>query len=81
MEMTLRSPVGYGPLEAVEGVERVVPEGQDLVVHAAEREGIVADVVAGVGRSGGDITDLRVRRPNLEDVFVQLTGAALKGEE
>jgi ABC-type multidrug transport system ATPase subunit len=81
MEMTLRSPVGYGPLERVEGVERVVPEGQDLVVHAREREGIVADVVAGVGRSGGDIADLRVRRPNLEDVFVQLTGAALKGEE
>jgi len=80
IEIGLRAPVHYGPLERVPGVERVVPDGKDLVVHAAEREGVVADVVAGVGRSGGDIADLRVRRPNLEDVFVKLTGEALGGD-
>jgi ABC-type multidrug transport system ATPase subunit len=78
MVMTLRSPVGYGPLEEVSGVERVVPEGKHLVVHCEERAGIVAEVVAAVGRLGGDIADLSVRRPNLEDVFVKLTGEALR---
>jgi ABC-2 type transport system ATP-binding protein len=78
---TLRNPVGYEPLTEVEGVERVVPEGRDLVVHCEERPGIVADVVTALVRAGGDIVNLSVERPNLEDVFVKLTGEALKRED
>lgn len=77
---TLRNPVEYEPVEGVSGVERVVPEGRDLVVHCEDRPGIVADVVAAIVGCGGDITDLTVRRPNLEDVYVKLTGEALRGE-
>ncbi len=77
---TLRNPVEYGPVAEVGGVRRVVPEGRDLVFHCEERPGIVADVVAGVVRAGGDIVNLSVRRPNLEDVFVKLTGEALRDE-
>ena len=78
---TLRNPVEYGPVEGVDGVGRVVPEGPNLVVHCGERPGIVADVVAGLVRSGGDIVSLSVERPNLEDVFVKLTGEALRRED
>jgi ABC-2 type transport system ATP-binding protein len=78
---TLRNPVEYGAVEEVSGVERVVPEGKNLVVHCEDRPGIVASVVAGLVRAGGDITDLAVRRPNLEDAFVKLTGEALKRED
>jgi ABC-2 type transport system ATP-binding protein len=78
---TLRNPVEYGKVGEVAGVERVVPEGRDLVVHCEDRPGIVASVVAGLVQAGGDITDLSVRRPNLEDVFVKLTGEALKRED
>jgi ABC-2 type transport system ATP-binding protein len=77
---TLRNPVEYGPMTAVGGVERVVPEGRDLILHCAERPGIVADVVAGIVSAGGDIVNLSVQRPNLEDVFVELTGEALRDE-
>jgi len=78
---TLRNPVEYDSIESVAGVDRVVPEGQDLVVHCEDRPGIVADVVAGIVQAGGDITDLAVRRPSLEDVFVKLTGEALRSED
>jgi ABC-2 type transport system ATP-binding protein len=78
---TLRNPVEYGALEGVPGVERVATEGHDLVVHCVERPGIVADVVAGLVGAGGDITDLAVRRPSLEDVYVKLTGEALRDDE
>ncbi len=78
---TLRNPVEYATVESVEGVDRVVPEGRNLVVHCAERPGIVADVVAGLVSSGGDIVSLSVERPNLEDVFVKLTGEALRRED
>jgi ABC-type multidrug transport system ATPase subunit len=75
---TLRNPVEYGSVAG--GVKRVVPEGSDLIIHCEERPGIVADVVAGIVRSGGDIVNLSVHKPNLEDVFVKLTGEALKDE-
>jgi ABC-2 type transport system ATP-binding protein len=78
---TLRNPVEYGALERMPGVERVAPEGRNLVVHCVERPGIVTDVVAGLVRAGGDITDLSVRRPSLEDVYVKLTGEALRDDE
>ncbi len=78
---TLRNPVEYGPVTGVDGVQRVVPEGRNLVVHCDERPGIVADVVAGLVQSGGDIVSLSVERPNLEDVFVKLTGEALRRED
>ena len=78
---TLRNPVEYGPVAEVPGVDRIVPEGRDLVVHCEDRPGIVADVVAGIVGCGGDITDLTVRRPNLEDVYVKLTGEALRNED
>ena len=78
---TLRNPVEYGALERVPGVERVATEGRNLVVHCAERPGVVADVVAGLVGAGGDITDLAVRRPSLEDVYVKLTGEALRDDE
>lgn len=76
----LRNPVAYGPVEEIAGVERVAPEGRDLVVHCEDRPGIVADVVAGIVGAGGDITDLSVRRPSLEDVYLDLTGEALGDE-
>jgi ABC-2 type transport system ATP-binding protein len=78
---TLRNPVEYSSVGEVEGVELVAPEGRDLIVHCEDRPGIVAEVVAGIVQAGGDITDLSVRRPNLEDVFVKLTGEALKRED
>jgi ABC-2 type transport system ATP-binding protein len=78
---TLRNPVEYAAVGGVSGVERVVPEGRSLVVHCDDRPGVVTDVVGALVRAGGDITDLSVRRPNLEDVFVKLTGEALRQDE
>ena len=81
IEATLRNPVDYAALEGVNGVGRVTTEGRKLVVQCEDRAGIVADVVAGIVGAGGDITDLAVRRPSLEDVYVKLTGEALKDAE
>ena len=78
---TLRNPVEYRGVGEVAGVERVVPEGSDLVVHCEDRPGVVTEVVGAIVRAGGDIADLSVRRPNLEDVFAKLTGEALKHED
>ncbi|MDN5697835.1 MAG: ABC transporter ATP-binding protein [Rubrobacter sp.] len=78
---TLRNPVEYGPVEEVEGVRMAFTEGRDLVVQCSERRGIVADVVGAIVECGGDIVDLHVLQPSLEDVYVKLTGEALKRED
>lgn len=78
---TLRNPVEYGAVAEVEGVEMTFTEGRDLVVQCVERRGIVADVVGAIVEAGGDIVDLRVRQPSLEDVYVKLTGEALWHED
>lgn len=78
---TLHNPVEYGSVAGVAGVERVVPEGRDLVVHCEERRGVVADVVGAIVGAGGDIVNLSVERPNLEDVFMELTGEGLERED
>jgi ABC-2 type transport system ATP-binding protein len=77
---TLRNPVEYDSVAEVGGVQRVVPEGRDLIFHCEDRQGMVADVVSGIVSAGGDIVNLSVQRPNLEDVFVELTGEALRDE-
>lgn len=79
--VALRNPVEYLSLTEVGGVQRVTPEKQSLVAHCEERPGIVAEVVAEILRCGGDIVSLSVDRPNLEDVYVKLTGEALQNEE
>ena len=78
---TLHNPVEYGSVADVAGVERVVPEGRDLVVHCEERKGVVAEVVGAIVGSGGDIVNLSVERPNLEDVYMELTGEGLDRED
>ncbi|HSK99890.1 MAG TPA: ABC transporter ATP-binding protein [Rubrobacteraceae bacterium] len=78
---TLHNPVEYGSVADVAGVERVVPEGRDLVVHCEERRGVVAEVVGAIVGSGGDIVNLSVERPNLEDVYMELTGEGLDRED
>ena len=77
---TLRNPVEYGSVSGIDGVQRIVPEGRDLVFHCDERPGVVAGIVAGIVQAGGDIVNLSVERPNLEDVFVKITGEALRDE-
>lgn len=77
---TLRQPVEYTPVAEVESVRQVSTEGAELVIHCERRPGVVEEVVGGISRAGGDIVNLSVRRPNLEDVYVRLTGEGLWDE-
>ena len=65
---------------AVAGVEEAVPRdgGLDLLVRDARAS--LADIVRAVDGSGAGITSMEVREPNLEAVFLHLTGKALRDE-
>ncbi|HET6713485.1 MAG TPA: ABC transporter ATP-binding protein [Actinomycetota bacterium] len=65
---------------AVAGVEEAVSRdgGLDLLVRDARAS--LADIVRAVDETGAGITSMEVREPNLEAVFLHLTGKALRDE-
>jgi ABC-2 type transport system ATP-binding protein len=62
-------------LEAVVDVSRR-DEALDLVVHAARRA--LPEILATVADAGGDVRTVEVTEPDLEAVFLHLTGKALR---
>ncbi len=76
-------------VEAADGEERGGPEqgaaespapDEPVTVEVLSRDSgaVVADVVGVLGRSGARIVSVDVREPNLESVFLHLTGKSLR---
>lgn len=70
-----------------EGAEPPVEEGDTLAIHADRRgltvlarrpaKSLVA-VVKGLDQQGIELVDVELKRPSLEDVFIELTGRSLR---
>lgn len=58
------------------GVERA----GDATVVTLRDTAVAAPVLAAAARAGGDVRDVGLHRPNLGDVFLRLTGRALRDE-
>ncbi|MGC0252210.1 ABC transporter ATP-binding protein [Pseudactinotalea sp. Z1748] len=65
-------------LHALPAVEQVVADGRDLILHVRDAPTAVASVVTTAGRAGMELDDVGISRPNLESVFLHLTGKALR---
>jgi ABC-2 type transport system ATP-binding protein len=65
---------------AIAGVEAAVPRDGGLDVLALDVRSILADIVRAVDGTGAGITSMEVDEPNLEAVFLHLTGKALRDE-
>ncbi|MGB9722748.1 MAG: ABC transporter ATP-binding protein [Chloroflexia bacterium] len=64
-------------LRAQAGVTRVERSGERVIVYG-RGEGLVAAVVNALGAAGLSFRDLRTEQPNLEDVFLTLTGREMR---
>ncbi len=65
-------------LSKVKGVHRVTFESDKLLLQAANANAVLGDVVSQINLAGGEIKSLKVEEPNLEAVFLHLTGRALR---
>jgi ABC-2 type transport system ATP-binding protein len=83
LEVTLESAgdaeAAIAALEAVAS-RRPELEGAVLRVPVAERKGTIAAAVQRLNEAGVGIDDISMRRPTLDDVFLQLTGHAAEDE-
>jgi len=64
-------------LEALPGVE-LVERRQDRVIVSGSGKRFISRVVYALEDNGIDFDDLRTEQPNLEDVFLSLTGRAVR---
>jgi len=66
------TPFASGPVE-------LSGDGRELVAHVDHRAGLITDVVRALDAVGIGVDDVELRRPSLDDVFFQLTGAPAAG--
>ena len=64
--------------QAVPGVSQVYPENGSLVVLAADSNAALPRLFEATAQHGRRITNVQIREPNLETVFLHLTGRALR---
>jgi ABC-2 type transport system ATP-binding protein len=65
-------------LEKIKGVNRAILENDEIFVQAEEANTVLSRVVAAIDSAGGHIRALEIEEPNLEAVFLHLTGRALR---
>jgi ABC-2 type transport system ATP-binding protein len=74
----------YDPqvLKSLGGVRRVERDGQRVIVYgrsaAPSEPPLITDVVNALAAQGVTFSDIRMEQPNLEDLFLQLTGRAMR---
>ena len=59
------------------------PQVEDgaVLLHVRHRRGAIAEAVRALDRAGIAIDDIALRRPTLDDVFLQLTGHTAEESE
>ncbi|WP_205314475.1 ABC transporter ATP-binding protein [Nocardioides houyundeii] len=65
-------------LRAIPGVERVEADRHSATLAVRDAAALVADVVGTAADMGVKLSDVEVSRPDLESVFLHLTGKALR---
>jgi ABC-2 type transport system ATP-binding protein len=70
--------LGRERLAAFHGVTRVADEDDETILYTRDVPGTIAAVLAAAESLGVEPQNLLVRRPTLEDVFLDLTGRALR---
>jgi ABC-2 type transport system ATP-binding protein len=73
-----RAGLGDDLLSRLRGVQRVAHESDETVLYTSEVPQTVGALLKLGDELGMDDLDLAVRRPTLEDVFIELTGRALR---
>ena len=70
-----------GAVEALEGVQRVERHGNVLTVVADVASALLSPVAVALERCDVPVQHLTLRRPTLDDVFLELTGGHLQLDE
>lgn len=65
-------------IRSMDGVEEVTATDGQVMVNVAEAEAVLADIVSAASDLDISVRTIEIREPNLETVFLHLTGRALR---
>ena len=69
-------------LQAIDGATRVERDGDRVIVYGrapqSGKQALISEVANWLSAQGANFGDIRMEQPNLEDVFLQLTGRAMR---
>jgi ABC-2 type transport system ATP-binding protein len=68
-------------LDGLPGVEAVSVRGEELTVSVADGAALLSPIAVALNGCGVRVTDLTLRTPTLDDVFLELTGGHIQQEE
>lgn len=76
---TGRTTAAAQALRSLDGVHRVTDSGgTELILTVTDGAALLAGIVTTAARSGMTLASVSVTRPDLESVFLHLTGKALR---
>lgn len=58
--------------------ERVIVNGDRMVAHSTKPARTLVEIVKWIDQTGLELKDIHLKRPTLEDVFIELTGKRLR---
>ncbi len=82
IRFTTHSPLDAQALKALDGTARMERDGDRVVVYGRAPQvgqpALIGEVVQWLSAQGAAFSDIRMEQPALEDVFLQLTGRAMR---
>ncbi len=73
-------PIQIAALPPVLSAEKstILNEGKLLTMHTAQPARMIVELVKWIDQQGIGLADIQLKRPTLEDVFIDLTGKRLR---
>lgn len=65
-------------IKSIDYVEKVEANDDEMILTTQNGENIFKDLIARTGETGSNILSIDIKKPNLEAVFLHLTGKALR---
>ncbi len=78
IDIVTAEPVPAAEMPAFPDTENVTINGCALTVHSSRPARTVVELVKWIDSRGIDLVDIHLKRPTLEDVFIELTGKRLR---
>jgi ABC-2 type transport system ATP-binding protein len=80
IEIVCEQPLPEGPLPRFPEADHAHISGdrRTILVHSSHPARTVVELVKWIESQGGELGDIHLRRPTLEDVFIELTGKSLR---
>ncbi len=80
VKLVLTDEIDLDPIQRLEGVYRIVPAGPRADVYVDEAASRLPAILQRIGQLGGQVKSVEVVEPDLEAVFLHLTGKALRDD-